>query len=275
MLNNINTNVERIIAKIDNDFNPDNSDWIPRVGAWVIDAMSQVNALRTVRKKVKLMVCDGITQTLYPINSPNLIITDCNGCKINELKSGGDCNSCSSTGEIQKVKDVTPKTVDLINNNNPNYVPDYTMAVPIHDNNNQHRYNIHNYDYSEKGKTRNYVLIGDNKIELNFNTDFIYVETDMVATEFSKTYNCELPVIPNNGLLIEGLAAFCMWKMLTRGYKHPVLNLAASQYGTNPFYEWKSNKDEIRRSLIIQAQGDININDGNLFKSAFFLQANG
>ena len=26
MLNNVNTNVERIIAKIDNDFNPDNSD---------------------------------------------------------------------------------------------------------------------------------------------------------------------------------------------------------------------------------------------------------
>ena len=39
MLNNVNTNVEHIIAKIDNDFNPDNSDWIPRVGTWVIDAM--------------------------------------------------------------------------------------------------------------------------------------------------------------------------------------------------------------------------------------------
>ena len=40
MLNNVNTSVERIIAKIDNDFNPDGSDWIPRVIAWTIDAMT-------------------------------------------------------------------------------------------------------------------------------------------------------------------------------------------------------------------------------------------
>lgn len=47
MLNESNTNIERIIAKIDNDFNPDNSDWIPRVAAWCIDAMSQIDVLPT------------------------------------------------------------------------------------------------------------------------------------------------------------------------------------------------------------------------------------
>ena len=51
MLNKTNTNVERIIAKIDNDFNPDTSDWIPRVAAWSIDAMSQLKVLSTERKK--------------------------------------------------------------------------------------------------------------------------------------------------------------------------------------------------------------------------------
>ena len=45
MQNEKNTQLERLIAKIDNDFNPDNSDWIPRVGAWAIDAMSQINVL--------------------------------------------------------------------------------------------------------------------------------------------------------------------------------------------------------------------------------------
>ena len=50
------TNIDRIIAKIDNDFNPDNSDWIPRVGAWVIDAMSQIDALKTIKKRRKLNV---------------------------------------------------------------------------------------------------------------------------------------------------------------------------------------------------------------------------
>ena len=37
--------LQRLIGKIDNDFNIDNSDWIPRVGAWVTDALSQMKLL--------------------------------------------------------------------------------------------------------------------------------------------------------------------------------------------------------------------------------------
>ena len=35
--------LQRLIAKIDNDFNISESDWIPRVAAWTIDALSQIN----------------------------------------------------------------------------------------------------------------------------------------------------------------------------------------------------------------------------------------
>ena len=50
--------VEHIIAKIDNDFNPDNTDWIPRVAAWCTDAMSQLKVLNTVNKSVRYPVKD-------------------------------------------------------------------------------------------------------------------------------------------------------------------------------------------------------------------------
>ena len=43
--------LQRLIGKIDNDFNIDNSDWIPRVGAWVIDALSQMKCLPMEYKK--------------------------------------------------------------------------------------------------------------------------------------------------------------------------------------------------------------------------------
>ena len=48
MLNNNTISVEKIIAKIDYDFNPDGSDWIPRVISWTIDAMGQLDVLRIV-----------------------------------------------------------------------------------------------------------------------------------------------------------------------------------------------------------------------------------
>ena len=36
MANNKTITIEHIIGKLDNDFNPDGSDWIPRVPAWCL-----------------------------------------------------------------------------------------------------------------------------------------------------------------------------------------------------------------------------------------------
>jgi hypothetical protein len=57
--------------------------------------------------------------------------------------------------------------------------------------------------------------------------------------------------------------------MLTRGYKHPVFNLAASQYGTNPYYTWTQLKEEAKRSVINQNLNDL---DSHIFRSAFFVE---
>ena len=56
-MTNDTTNIDRIIAKIDNDFNPDNSDWIPRVGAWVHDGLGllDINVTKRVKEKFKVI----------------------------------------------------------------------------------------------------------------------------------------------------------------------------------------------------------------------------
>ena len=56
--------------------------------------------------------------------------------------------------------------------------------------------------------------------------------------------------------------------MLCRGYKHPVFNLNASQYGTNPYYMWNQLKDEAKRSVIA---GVVNDADADLFRSNLFV----
>ena len=43
--------LQRLIGKIDNDFNISESDWIPRVAAWTIDALSQMKVLPMERKR--------------------------------------------------------------------------------------------------------------------------------------------------------------------------------------------------------------------------------
>ena len=82
MLNNTSTNIERIIAKIDNDFNPDNSDWIPRVAAWTIDAMQQLSVLKKDKKIKKIKVNERLAYTGCNVEDADLKVYDTNGCEI-------------------------------------------------------------------------------------------------------------------------------------------------------------------------------------------------
>lgn len=276
MQNNVNTSVERIIAKIDNDFNPDNSDWIPRVGAWCIDAMSQLNVLRTKTKKIKLVVRERIAYSNCHIDNKYIRVYDKNGCEIKQANSNNYCCNPPSTGKSTSetsgtITSITPDTIDLVDTGKQP-TANHVVAETINDKY-PHRYNIHHYvSDANINKERNYILINCDKIELNFDTDFIYVETKVIETYHSEYYHCELPVIPNNGILIEAIVYYCMYKMLCRGYKHPVFNLNASQYGTNPYYQWTQLKDQASRSVVNDIIDNTSSDGSSLFRSNFFIE---
>lgn len=268
MQNNINTSVERIIAKIDNDFNPDNSDWIPRVGAWCIDAMSQLDVLRTQRSRKKLIVKDGIAYSECPLNNEYLKVFDSDGCEIKKATASECCGNSPSTGESTSetsglINKVTPNTVNIVNTGK-----DEDVVVGETINGYPARYNIHMIK-KQQPISKNYVIVDCNKLEINFESNFIYIETDVIETAYSDIYGCELPVIPNNGLLIEAIAYYCIYKMICRGYKHPVFNLHASQYGTNPYHEWNVLKDQAKRSVINKSFDENNAS--KLFRSNLFI----
>lgn len=253
MLNNTSTNVERIIAKIDNDFNPDNSDWIPRVGAWCIDAMSMIDCLCTERKRIKLTVNERIAVSSCPINDKNIKVYDENGCEVKKADDKRTCSAYLSTGQIEESKTTElSDTAGLFEIANPiAEAPDYLVAETLNaDKEWPGRYRINEYNLGQKKtQDRNYVIEGCYNIELSFDTKCIIVEYDAIKC-VPTSYGCDMPAIPNNGILIEALVYYCMYKMLCRGYKHPVFNLQASQYGTNPYYIWLQLKEEARRSIL-------------------------
>ena len=287
--------MEHIIAKIDNDFNPDNSDWIARVPAWCFDAMSQLKVLRTTYKKRTLPVRNRIVHSPCPItNSKGFAVYDSNGCEIKRLTGGSKgCSCTSSTGGRPSGQGYYNKPTDRDNPDCVVYPPcdcgasdrvsvvdtGYTGketygSVAIHTNSDVPAYQhiVHEDIYSTPRKgseDRNYVLICGDTIELNYDADCIEIESLEVETEYSDYYKCDVPVIPNNGILIEALAYYCMYKMLTRGMKHPVFNLSASQYGTNPYYMWMQLKDKAKASVIADAQNE-NDYAGDAWRSYFY-----
>ena len=95
MANNKTITIEHIIAKLDNDFNPDGSDWIPRVPAWCVDAMNELKVLRKVDKKMKLTVINKIAKSKCCLIDDGLKVYDSNGCEV--PRADGSKYRCSDT----------------------------------------------------------------------------------------------------------------------------------------------------------------------------------
>ena len=276
-LNNKYTTIERVVAKIDNDFNPTDSDWIPRVAAWCIDALQQLRIMVTDKKKIKVTVNDRFAKVKCCLDVRNLRVYDENGCKVERVKQGERFGCCIfSMGGVDKsqIAELTPDTINLQNNKSKGsdtsiaYIDNTEKSWPG-------RYNVVERDYGNNpNETKKYLFVDGHTIEINWDTDYIFVEYDTVKTYKSDNYNTELPVIPNNGILLEALEMFCIYKMLCRGMKHPTMNLNASQYGTNPYYQWMQLKDKAKTETILDSQDSDAIDrSSQMFRSNFYINS--
>ena len=223
--------ISRLIGKIDNDFNISESDWIPRVAAWVIDALSQMKVLPMERKRRILEVSERIAQFPCCINADEIKVYDKNGCEISQLDSNSSCGC---------------------NINDNNYSP---QEIAVIDDNNKSGVNFMNVGTIVNNSNRNFVLQGNN-IELNFDTDKIIVETLEVATYYDEYYDCEVPYIYDDGLLLEALAWYCLFKYLSRGSKHTIYDLKSTNAVINPYMQWQALKVKAANSVKIKLNQD-------------------
>lgn len=223
--------ISRLIGKIDNDFNISESDWIPRVAAWVIDALSQMKVLPMERKRRVLEVSERIAQFPCCINADEIKVYDKNGCEISQLDSNSSCG-CNI-----EVNNYSPQEIAIIDDNNKSGINFMNVGTVVNNSN------------------RNFVLQGNN-IELNFNTDKIIVETLEVATYYDEYYDCEVPYIYDDGLLLEALAWYCLFKYLSRGSKHTIYDLKSTNAIINPYMQWKALKVKAANSVKIKLNQD-------------------
>ena len=237
--------IQRLIGKVDNDFNISESDWIPRVGAWVIDALSQMKCLPMERKRRTLEVSERVAIFPCELNAKDIKVFDSRGCEIPEYNSAKSCG-CSDLG---------------------NKIPNSEIAV--FDSSNKTGVNTMNVATIVSPGSRNFV-IDDNKIELNFDTDSIEVESYEVATYYDEYFDCEVPYIYDNGLLLEALSWYILFKYLSRGSKHQVYSLTSPNPVLNPFTQW--NMLRVKAANSVKAEISKSKDDGwrNFFYNSTF-----
>ena len=241
--------IQRLVGKVDNDFNIPESDWIPRVAAWTIDALSQLKVLPMEKKRRTLEVSERIALFPCEITASELKVFDKYG---NEIANGAEnkccnvkCNNSSTGGQYQTIGVTDPNAKDYV-----------TSTI------------LDTVQVSPEGHM--YYLQGNN-IELNFDTDKITVESLEVATYHDDYYDCEVPYIYDNGTLLEALAWYILFKYLSRGSKHPVYSLTSQSPYTNPFAQWTLLKSKAKTSVLndMKKGGDEGWN--NFFYNSTFL----
>lgn len=237
--------LSRLIGKVDNDFNLSESDWIPRVGAWVTDALSQMKCLPMERKRRTLEVSSRIATFPCELNTTELKVFDSRGCEIPALNSNNQCN-CSGLGT-----------------KNPN------SEIAIFDSENKTGVNTMEVANIVTASNRNFVVAGNN-IELNFDTDSIVVESYEVATYYDEYFDCEVPYIYDNGKLLEALSWYILFKYLSRGSKHTVYSLTSPNPVTNPFTQWNTLRPKAEMSVKIDLAKETERGWRNFFYNSTF-----
>ena len=237
--------LSRLIGKVDNDFNLSESDWIPRVGAWVTDALSQMKCLPMERKRRTLEVSSRIATFPCELNTTELKVFDSRGCEIPALNSNNQCN-CSGLGT-----------------KNPN------SEIAIFDSENKTGVNTMEVANIVTASNRNFVVAGNN-IELNFDTDSIIVESYEVATYYDEYFDCEVPYIYDNGKLLEALSWYILFKYLSRGSKHTVYSLTSPNPVTNPFTQWNTIRPKAEMSVKIDLAKETERGWRNFFYNSTF-----
>lgn len=240
--------LERIVGKVDNDFNLSESDWIPRAAAWIIDALSQMKCLPMAKKKRILEVHNRIAIFPCALNAKEIKVYDDNGCEISSIEDTRTCCGSGFDSNNNKESSSEIAVIDDTNNTGVNFMRVATIR--------------------QKDNTRNFVITGNNHIELNFDTGSITVESYEPMTYYDEYYDCEVPYVYDNGILLEAISYYILYKYLSRGSHHQVYDLKSNSPVTNPYLQWR----ELKTKAIASVCDDLYNDEGwrNFFYNSTF-----
>lgn len=229
--------LQRLIGKIDNDFNIDQSDWIPRVAAWTVDALSQLKCTPYTRIKKKYCTDDeGFIRLDNVVDIQSIKVYSTTGCEIKNLSGSNFLHTPYK--QLNKIYNDT-SAID------GGRWTDEEIAVFIGDNDAARRMMIGRVCADNR---YNFVIVGDDKLQANVSNTNLIVDYVTVATYYDEYFNDQVPFVYDNGDLLEALAWYCLMKILQRGYKHQVFSLTG-QEPVNPYVQWNKIKDKATASV--------------------------
>lgn len=211
------TSIGKLIAKLDNDFGIDNSDWIPRLSEWAIAAMADLGIYENkemkivpipVEERIVPFPCD-LSKFIGLFSSKGCLIT-----RYNPISHAHQSNYATHV-DISHIK----RTVIYDEEGNVIQRRMDTEAIPLCNT---------ACDYIH------YIPISGRAVELTRDDHKVWL---MYMTAM-RDENGDV-LVPDNEVLLEAIAWYCFWKILGRGTKHIVYSLTGKN-DLNPFWLYRN-----------------------------------
>ena len=248
---------DSILSRLDNDFNVNSGDWIPRVPQWLYQCLSDLNIYLSLIPKAHVSIVSNYS-TNIPDDLQLMTAIEYNGSRLTRIGSYSykpQSTSSNSSAYIKTNVGIT-LTGTLENVTLDDSLSDIEVQLS----------KIRVYDASSvidlPGNSETYRLIPNGTIETSFEEGLIVFHYYSFPSAYNERLNSLCPLIPDNNAVEDAATWYIFQSILQRGHKHPVFTLGNPNWKLDPFERYrkarlnaknKSNKLDKDQARIVDA----------------------
>lgn len=223
---------DEVVARLDNDFNINQGDYVSRIPQWIYQCLSDLNIYLGLVPKAYIADVEDFHCEL-PSDLHKLTGIEYNGTRLERRAS-----------DQYKITSVTDTTYAYISTK---------VGVTVHGSNIQvdetlnkvsiDASKIRVYDSSTINElplsSQYYYLIPNGKIETSFQSGIITFHYYVFPSSYNERLNSLCPMIPDNEAVKDAIAWYLFQCILQRGTKHSVFTLGNPNWKLDPFERYR------------------------------------
>lgn len=230
------TDVDEVIARLDNDFNINKADYINRIPQWVYQCLGNLHIHLGLVPAIHIANVEN-NQAELPDDIEWLTAIEYNGTRLTKASKTSVKFSTSpavkdyiavaaANDSYTIIEDTSNVTIDeALNSMNLDL-----QSIYLRDS---------SYIKSLTDSTDNYVLLPNGKIDTSFKSGIVYIHYYKFPVYYSELIGSLCPKVPDHEAILEALTWYILMSILQRGYKHPVYSLNSNSFVTNPYLMYR------------------------------------
>lgn len=228
---------DEVISRLDNDFNVNTGDWVPRIPQWIYQCLSDLNIRLGLIPKAHIATVVNF-QAHIPEDLEQMIGVEYNGSKLDRRTTTQYKNQSTNTYS------------NIILQTNIGVTVEGTLKnVTLDDDLENIKINVDKirvYDASSitelPSSNHYYYLLPNGRIETSFETGYVIFHYYTLPYSYNKTVNSKCPLIPDTEAIKDAITWYLFQSILQRGTKHPIFSIGNPNWKLDPYERYRKSR---------------------------------